>query len=87
MPGSPILGAQATSRTQSSCALMTSSSAHFFPSSSKLQMRIRLSEPADTNRFCMMSCAVEDEDLLGLEGFEVVDKTDGAQLTAFAPVP
>lgn len=34
-----------------------------------------------------MSCAVEDEDLLGLEGFEVVDKTDGAQLTAFAPVP
>lgn len=72
MPGRPMFGAQATSRTQSSCPRMTSSSIHFLLSSSKPQIRIRLSDPAVTKRFVTAPGVLADE---------------GAHDIAFTPVP
>jgi hypothetical protein len=86
IPGSPMFGAQATSLTQSSCPRMTSSSIHFFASSSYAQILTTLSDPADTNRFCVVRFACDVAGCLAALAAGV-ERTEGAHEMAFAPVP
>lgn len=84
IPGSPMLGAHATSRTQLSCSLISSSSTHFLAVSSKPQIRMALSEPPDTNRLAAVTCCCGCPGLGAPLG---VARTEGAHETALAPDP
>lgn len=84
--GKPMLGAQATSRTQSVCPSSVSSSTHDCCSSLYPQILTRLSHPALAKRLMALNCAgpwpgAEDCGVMREPG-----RTAGAQDTALHPI-